>query len=297
MQFLSRNALLASLAVLSISSAQATLVNPNVGTGDSFTNPTSTNTGQALGSTGWYYNNVRNNGVVGIDGTYARSGNGSLHLQTTQGPGGASSKADVEFFQSAAANAAGNFSPTSALGQLNDLESLSFDWYRDSSSAATSWLHPVIRLQVLSIDGTKGGYLVFEKEYNQLVPGTAMPTDTWVSEDLFASSYKMWSTGSTLPNNINGTQGLVQQYNARSIQQWIADIGDDYFVTGISLGVGSGWGTFSGAIDNVAWSFEGQVAQQFNFELEADSTVPEPASIVMAGLGLMALGIGRRRRH
>ncbi len=28
--------------------------------------PTGTNQGQAVGSSGWYYNNVRNNGVVGI---------------------------------------------------------------------------------------------------------------------------------------------------------------------------------------------------------------------------------------
>ena len=294
MQFLSRTALVASVAGLLIPTAQATLVNPNVATGDSFSNATSTNTGQAVGSTGWYYNNVSYSGVVGIDSTYARSGNGSLRLEVTQGPGGASSKADVEFFDTAAANAAGNFSAASVLGQLNDLDGLSYDWYRDGSSTATGWLHPVIRLQITSMDFTKFGYLVFEVEYNQLNPGTAVPTDQWVTEDLFASSAKMWSTGN-LPNNINGSNGPTQLYDARTIQQWVSDIGDDYYVLGVSLGVGSGWGTFKGAIDNVGWSFDGD-AQQYNFELAPSTTVPEPASIVVAGLGLLALGIGRRRR-
>ena len=84
-------------AVLGVSSAASatgvTVYSNGGGSGDMFTNAGGTNTGQAVGTSGWYYNNVRNNGNVGINSTYARSGNGSVYMETTQGPGGASSKA------------------------------------------------------------------------------------------------------------------------------------------------------------------------------------------------------------
>ena len=76
--------------------AETIIFSNNAAPGDSYTNAASANQGQALNS-GWYYNNVRNSGTVGVTDTYARSGNGSVFFNGTQGPGGASSKADVEF--------------------------------------------------------------------------------------------------------------------------------------------------------------------------------------------------------
>lgn len=266
--------------------AQATIVNPNNPLGDNFTNPAAVGlTGQAVGASGWYYNNVRDNGIVGIDGDYARSGNGSVSFNLS---GTGASKADIEYFASASANANGNYGATSALGQLNDLTSLSYEWFRDSASGAASHLHPVIRLNLAN--GLGGfGYLVFERTYNAL----ATPTDTWVSDDVFAGDYRMWSTGN-LPNNINGTNGPAQTAAARRLSEWITLLGDTYYVTAISVGVGSGWGSFVGAIDNVSWSFDGSPAQTFNFELPRGQSVPEPGTLLMAGLALLALRAGRR---
>ena len=44
-----------------------------------------------------FYNNVRNNGVVGIRTTVPYDGDGSAWFNLTQGPSGNSSKADIEY--------------------------------------------------------------------------------------------------------------------------------------------------------------------------------------------------------
>jgi hypothetical protein len=271
--------------------AQAQIVYSNSPSGDSFTSAGATNTGQAVGSTGWYYNNVRNSGVVGINTTYARNGNGSAYLETVYGPSGNSSKADIEFYLSATANAAGNYGPTSALGTLGNLTSLSYDWYRASGGTASTWLHPVIRLSVVSSDLTKSGYLIFEREINRDVFGNPVvaPTDQWISDDVFVGDYRLWSSGNTLPFNLNGTNGPAKYYDALTLSDWMTGYGT-YYVTGISLGVGSGWGTFEGAVDNVSFAFTGGVSGSYNFE-----AVPEPSTYA-AMLGLAALGFVAFRR-
>ena len=61
-------------------------------------------------------------------------------------------------------------------------------------------------------------------------------------------------------------------------------------IYGVSLGVGSGWGTYDGAIDNVTIGFTGAPVYSWNFEV-----VPAPASAGL--LGLAGLAAARRRRR
>ncbi len=52
---------LLGLALMVAGSASAQIVfSNNAAPGDSFTNASGSNQGQAVGSTGWYYNNTRN---------------------------------------------------------------------------------------------------------------------------------------------------------------------------------------------------------------------------------------------
>ena len=72
---------LAVAAVASISTlASAAQVGPNLPGGDNFTNPagTPTNLLAPLGTSGWYYNSVRQTATIGVNGTFPRSGDGSL---------------------------------------------------------------------------------------------------------------------------------------------------------------------------------------------------------------------------
>jgi hypothetical protein len=256
-----------------------------------------------VGASGWYYNNVRNNGHVGISTDLPRFGNGSVYFQGTQGPAGNSSKSDIEYLPNATANVAGNYSTGGVLGTLGDLSSLSYEWYRDSASSASDWLHPVLRLLVVDnpITPTAIGYLVFEREVNRdsfgYPPGpTNVPEDQWVADDLLGDDYRLWSTGSSLPNNLNGTNGPAEYYDASRLSEWQSTYGS-YSVIGISAGIGSGWGTFVGAVDNITIGFGTAPATTFNFEVPGDVAVPELSAIVTwSVLSMASLIIGYRRR-
>lgn len=261
--------------------AQIILSNNNA-PGDDFTNATGTNQGQAVNSSGWYYNNTRNNGHVGINTNYARSGNGSAWFSLATGGG----KADLEFLPGGI-NIAGNYYSSGTLGTLGDLEKLSYEYYVDSNSDVRPWFHTVIRVLV-DADGdlntiTDRGGLVFEEIYNGVNP---VSTDTWVARNI-TDSTNLWSFGA-------GMAFAQEGYNV-TLSDWQGGTGtvsSSSAVIGISLGIGSGWtgaggdALFEGAVDNVNWQFTGETMVMNNFE-----AVPEPAT-----LSLLALAFLRRRK-
>jgi hypothetical protein len=77
----------AVVGVLSANVFAATTIvySNNPAPGDQFTNSGPLNQGQAVGTSGWYYNNVRNNGAVGIRTNYPFNGNGSVYMRTPTG--------------------------------------------------------------------------------------------------------------------------------------------------------------------------------------------------------------------
>jgi hypothetical protein len=262
--------------------------------GDAFANATGTNLGQAVGASGWHYNNVRNSGVAGINGTYARNGNGSAHLETQIGPGGNSSKADIELL-AAGTSVLGNFYAASSLGRLGDLTSLGYEWYRDSVSTNSALQHPVIRVLIdadgdLSTTNDRGG-LVFEQAYN----GSVVPTDTWVSEDVFAynggQGANVWNFGLGLGFAFGGYGNSLSKWANGQVS---SAVNADSAVIGISLGVGSGWGPFKGAVDTVTYGFGTAAPTTTNFEI-AVVPIPEPGAVLLGLLGLSGLTAARRR--
>lgn len=261
--------------------------------GDLFTNAGTSTQGQAVTSNGdVFYNNTRNNGRVGIRSNYARSGNGSAFLETTQGPGGASSKADIEVLASGTA-VSGNYFAAMTFGTLSQLTSLRYEWYRDSASTNSALQHPVVRV-LIDADGNLGtlgdrGGLVFEIAYNGF--GSAA-TDTWVSEDVLGgynagAGANLWSFGADM--------GFAQHGYSIDFSDWVAGTGTvsgASAILGFSMGVGSGWGPFQGAVDNLVYGIDG-VERSFNFET---LIIPLPYPMGMAGVGILAVaGLGRRR--
>jgi hypothetical protein len=262
------------------SAATITVFSNGNAPGDDFTNAGTSNTsptspGAALDSSGWYYNNVRNNGHVGIQTTLPFNGNGSVFFNATQGPTGSSSKADIEYY-----NYVGGV--PQPLGTLGNLTSLSYSWYRQNGGTASQWLTPVLRLYVASPDLSKSGYLVFEPVYNAL-GNNAAATNQWVSNDIFSEDDHLWSTGTTLPNLGNNYGPEVK------LSSWQSNYGN-YLVYGVSSGVGSGWGTFQGGVDNITFGFGGS-NNTYNFE-----AVPEPSTFVLLAMGALGL-LAHARRH
>ncbi|MCS7314141.1 MAG: hypothetical protein RMI94_02495 [Bryobacterales bacterium] len=256
---------------------------------DAFTNPSAFNQGSPVGASGWYYNNVRNGGSVGIASNIPWNTTGSVYFSSPNG----AAKADIEYLPGAVP-VSGNYVSTSSLGRFSDLLSFSYRWYRVGSSTVAVHLHPVIRV-LLDADGNlatlndRGG-LVYERVYLGLTPA---PVDQWVSETVTASTY-LWNFGLGLgfAANINSTP---YAYDA-TLAEW-----QTYFpnavIIGFSAGVGSGWnGVFSGAVDEISWTIAG-TSTTTNFEVYRVADIPEPGTGVMIGMALALLARRLLRRR
>jgi|GEM_PF-829834 len=237
----------------------------------SFFNPT-----EPIGASGWRYVDATtglggfgaNGGAVGINGNLPHDGNGSVYFSGAS----SNSKAGIAF------------RPGGVIGLLSELTTLSYDYIRTGGGAAAHFA-PAIKLEVTA--NGKSGSLVWEPVYNGYSTNDPIDLDTWYHGNAIGGTF--WATNALFANGVN---------TFKSLDDWVATLGPASKITGIYVGIGSGWGgSFSGAADNIAFGFNGD-STTYNFNL-SPAAVPEPGSIAMGliagGLGLGAAAWRRRR--
>ncbi len=215
---------------------------------------------------GWTSTGTQGGGTVGITTEQPRSGGGSLEMNTSGNSG------RVRYVQGG----------TSVFGKPSEINALSFDWFRSSASTAAAHFSPAFRVHIG--DDSMISELIWEFVYSY--PKTAAPTDGWQTVNLLASDQLFYQYAGGVTFNPAGAQ-INQTFG-----DWLANnYTSDARVVAISVGFGSGAnGTFEGYVDNVTLGFAGKDATTWNFETQAISTVPEPASVLLFASGLLALG-------
>jgi hypothetical protein len=246
---------------------------------------------------GWTYStNADPGATIGISADQPRgtpaNQNGSLEFD---GDGGSRFRADLFV---------ANAGTTGSFGSLSNLQSFGFDWYRDPSSTIGDIQAPAFRIYVRNAtpSGVLFSELIWEHTYNAAGPA---PEGAWqsINTTLTTGIFHRWVTG---PGGGNQEVGCTfntsapEQYT--TIQTWLSTcVGGDAQVIGISAGAGTlpGSGTFNAYADNVRLQFQGEnEARLYNFELAQANVVPEPATVVLLGTGIAALGaFGLRRRR
>ncbi|MEO7359624.1 MAG: PEP-CTERM sorting domain-containing protein [Gemmatimonadaceae bacterium] len=204
---------------------------------------------------------------VGITSTYPRSGSGSVEM-------GLATAQDNEADWSMSFSNGGY--------SLASVTTLAYDWLRSSSSTTNGIIMPAFALGL-----NDGRYLVYERAYNQA--GNA-PADAWVTSDILNGNF--WFTG-------NGT-GVCGSYGAfQTLSYFNANCYEDTaVVTSLTAFIGyTQAGSFYGAVDNVSFGVDEGTPTTWNFEPDASSVVPEPASIVLFGAGLAGVAAVRRKRR
>lgn len=245
--------------------------------------------------------------IGACSGGYGNVGNGSLQLGVTGVGNGSTGYADYAFYSLFAAQ-------DQSFGNLRDLSSLSFDWFRtgvadwDSTDPA-DWRYktPVMRLRLAETrdDVTIISEIIWEGYYNQSALGGPTPVNQWVAQDGMQND-NFWYVG-----NIGGVAGYSASGSCHTqMSFWEGGVdadntsglfgedgclfGANVEVIGVGVGVGSQWPLpWDGAVDNVRMSFSGAQVVNANFDV---STVPEPSTFLLMGAGLLALGVASRRR-
>jgi uncharacterized protein (DUF2141 family) len=215
---------------------------------------------------GWAKSDMRGTGVAEITSQKAdkNGGNGSLNLALS----GNSDKA--------------GFMKSANYGPVNDLSSLSFDWYRDSSSTAAAHFTPAVGIYVSDSSGSNVWLLKWEGVYNGYpVAGPAAPTNVWTPENLLSAKY--WRIPQVVNGSWVGFSGCNQAGDPFKCADYTRTLQDDWLkgfdVVGMDVSVGSGWtGTYNSYVDNIkindtTFNFEAApVLGAENFNTVNDST-------------------------
>jgi len=221
---------------------------------------------------GWQAVNVRTDGLVEFSKDQPLFGDGSLLFATDTQTNG-QDKADFELLWQQSTNAIDY--PDRTLGHIS---AMNYAWYRDGTESSTNaHFIPAFRLSFYDDGGSPAdlsddvlGLLVWEGVYNGL---SSPATDSWQIIDIKEGNFWVYVSQSAQGS------GVIQNYNS-TLDDWInnnpqgqpgdkqVSLSANTYITGINVGVGSGWGgTFLGYVDTVRVGFGVTDDLLYNFEV------------------------------
>ena len=226
-------------------------------------------------------NLTRNGGTVSLSGDQSPDGDGSLRLYSPDSGG----KATAVYFGS-----------QGGLGRLRYLQSISYQYYRDSSSTNPASQAPSLRLYVSDGSG-RVGTLVYEPVYNGVA---SVPEDSWQTVDAFSGNWWLFEGGVFENFSLTLADWLTDNTFQNSTNTASAKgFGNDAMILGLDIGIGSGWAGESLAyVDHIALLFktDDHYVYGFDWNFQGERTdVPETASLALLGAGLAGVCFLRRR--
>jgi hypothetical protein len=226
------------------------------------------------GTSSWGYapgDDVKSGGSASIVASPSNDGDGSLRITTDSSIAGSG-------------NAKAYVGTGGSFGLLSDLQSLSFDFLRDSSSTT-----PADGSLAFKLFLSNGASLTWEYAYNHDASHPNVPTDTWQHVDLTTQNFWLRYAGTNyaFPVQVKTPSGWATYSGS---DDHGATFDSSTSINGIQIGYGSGLnGQFIAYADNVRLSFAGGNSFSYNF-----AAVPTPASfaggaVLLGGLAVMGL--------
>lgn len=244
----------------------------------------------------WFANDIRGGGTASIE-TLGGGGN----LQNNQPLPTGATKLTTGLDNADKAEIA----VVDSYGQVGNIFrslNVGYSYFKDAnlpgSPAAANSAAPAIKLAISGAHPTDGFVqLIYEPTWNQ--SGTegssvAVPTGDWATVNIDFDTGLFWNTGGFGQMNSFGGPPL------RTLEEWMMTFDMEFLtaeLVGISIGVGSFNQGQVGYFDDVQIShtFGDGYDKTYDFEAAA-AAVPEPAALGLFGLGLVGLGLARRRR-
>jgi hypothetical protein len=193
---------------------------------------------------------------------------------------------------------------------LSSLNAFSYSTYVDQNNGGApgnGGQAPYIILQVdYDNNGTIDDLLFFEPLYQSATffpsnPQGPIALDTWQTWNALAGGwYSVFGTAGSGPGsnvkpfNTFFTPALGGDADAEIVNSSPSGLGGLRLVTGFGGPVD--WGNFIGNIDNVTVGVLGGPTVNYDFEPTAVVAVPEPGTFLLLGFGLVAVGVGARKK-